>query len=73
MDNFLSSRQKITGNPAPKDAHLPGQENPGLSNVEVLGGGANQAKVELVTEAGIIKSIIVTCKCGERTELKCHY
>lgn len=73
MENFLSSRKKISADAAPKDAQRIGEDNHGMTKVEVAGGDQNQAKIELVTEGGTIQSIIINCKCGERIELKCHY
>jgi hypothetical protein len=33
----------------------------------------NQVKVEAVEEQGVVRSIIVTCSCGERIEVHCGY
>ncbi len=73
MENFLSSRKKISGESLPNEAQRPSQENQGMTKVEVAGTGDNQPKIELVTENGVIRTLIVNCKCGERIELKCHY
>lgn len=73
MENFLSSRKKVSGENSPADAQRPSASNQGMTQVEVAGTGENQPKIELVTENGTVRTIIVNCKCGERIELKCHY
>jgi hypothetical protein len=32
-----------------------------------------QVKVEAIEEQGIVRSIVVTCACGERIEVHCGY
>ena len=73
MDNFLSGRKKLSANQLPAEAHLPSGANTAFAKVEVVSATAGEPKVELVTEKGLIQAIVITCKCGERVELKCHY
>ena len=73
MQNFLNSRQKMSSEATPTGAYKPSDENMGLVKVEVVSSGKDEPKVELITESGVIRTIVVTCKCGERIELKCHY
>jgi hypothetical protein len=73
MQNFLTSRKKASGESRPKESYTSSAENPQLSNIEVVHAAANEPKVELVNENGVVRTIVITCKCGERIELKCHY
>jgi len=73
MQDFLSGRKKVNSQNAPKDTTVPGNSNPSLANVQAITAEEGEPKVELVSENGQIKNIIVTCTCGKRVELKCHY
>jgi len=73
MQNFLSGRKKATGSKLPDNVVVPSAENSQIQSVEVISKGGNEPKVELITQNGQIEKIIVTCNCGQRVELKCHY
>lgn len=73
MQSFLTNRQKISADKIPSEAFVLARENPDIAKVEVVSSADGQPRVELVTEGGVIRTIIVTCRCGERVELKCHY
>lgn len=73
MQNFLTSRKKVSGETVPPHAVVMPHTNQGISNVELVNGSAQEPKIELMTEGGIIRTIVINCKCGERIELKCHY
>ena len=73
MENFLSGRKKVSAEKLPAGAYQLSSDNSSLSKLEVVSSNAGEPKVELITEKGSVQAIIITCKCGERIELKCHY
>lgn len=73
MQNFLSGRKNVSAEKLPANSFKISSDNTDFTKVEVVNAGTELPKVELVTDGGSIKAIIVTCKCGERIELKCHY
>lgn len=82
MDSYLSDREQLGKTPKPK---APAQLQPpakGLGELslpeaedaerkETCGEGGS--KVAYVTEAGRVTKIVVTCQCGQVTEIDCKY
>ncbi len=73
MENFLKGRKKLLSRGGQPSGTFASEENAHFQKVEVISNEPGKPKVELTTEQGVISSIIVTCKCGERIELKCGY
>lgn len=73
MQDFLSGRQKMNSSKNPVNAIVPDSQNGSLSNIQAITAEEGEPKVELVSENGQVQRIIVTCNCGKRVELKCHY
>ena len=72
MKSFLSSRERMAADKMPSGSvKLSNEDGKGVS--QVVSSDPNGAKVELISEKGVVQKIIVTCKCGERVELKCEY
>ena len=82
MDNFLSGRERIGGVPKPKDEaqllppgalqKLQGEPDPEKTvSSECEGDGGS--KVQYVSQDGQVVKIVVTCACGQVTEIDCRY
>ena len=70
MQNFLDGRQKMHSEKLSSCVVSLADE---VKSAQAEGCVKDGAQVELVTEKGVVQKIIVTCKCGERVELKCKY
>lgn len=81
MDSYLSGRERLGDSPKAK-------ESPQLKPSSALGDlvlpqagdtelnedcGEGGSRVAYVTEAGRVTKIVVTCKCGQVTEIDCRY
>ena len=83
MENFLSGRENLGDQPKQSKAKSP--ERPGLgqeweelsqeSEDAVLNEekGEGGSRVSYVTEEGRVTKIVVTCACGQVTEIDCDY
>ncbi len=81
MDNFLSGREHVGKTPKAKEqskiaptAALHALKAPIDSDAEsheVCGEGGS--KVQYVMEDGRVSKIVVTCACGQVTEIDCRY
>lgn len=81
MDSFLSGREHLGDKPKPKDAlsiapqalgKLQNSDSGEAAEVsEECGEGGST--VQYVSEAGKVVKILVTCKCGQVTEIDCKY
>ncbi len=82
MDNFLSGREQLGDQPKPKEEEtllpegalekLQLPENEGECQVEESEGESG-SRVAYVTEEGRVTKIVVTCSCGQVTEIDCAY
>jgi len=82
MDSYLSGREQLGESKKSKDSLQLSAPTEGLEQLamppaedraenEVCGEGGS--KVSYVTEEGRVTKIIVTCKCGQVTEIDCQY
>lgn len=83
MESFLKGRKKekklhsfaVSGNGLTESAVclqaevLPEEPHPSPTGNEA----AHSPKVEVVSEDGRVNRIVITCVCGQRTELVCEY
>lgn len=80
MDSFLSGREKVGDKPKPADKPQLGPKALGElpappaadSDVQDLCGSGGSS-VQYVTESGRVTKIVVTCACGQITEIDCEY
>lgn len=72
MKSFLSDRPRV---PAPSTpAPSPSALAPAPGGVTVrAASGSHASTVECVREGDRITRLVVTCSCGERTEIDCLY
>jgi len=72
MKSFLQGR-KVSDTPALKATRAPGPS--GLSSAAGVPGGAagSGPNIEVVKEGNKVIRIVITCACGERTEVECLY
>jgi hypothetical protein len=84
MDDFLIGREVVSRTESDQTAPeatvtLPPleQASPGLSGPETASPqcetGAHGTRVETVVEGGRVTRLIVTCTCGNVTEIDCRY
>jgi len=87
MEDFLSGREKLGGAPGAASKPrkpAPGSLPPGLgklqppeadpaSREEAQCEGEGGSKVQYLTENGRVVRIVVTCACGQVTEIDCAY
>lgn len=83
MDNFLSGREHLGDSPKPKDeaALVSPEVLEKLKSGEITAPntevkeeqGKCGSKVEYLSENGQVTKIIVTCSCGQVTEIDCEY
>ena len=85
MKSFLEGRPQVSRREAPLSrggSQLPafGAGSPVASHAPIPISADSAArrdpcekKVETVTQAGVVQTIIVTCSCGERIEVHCGY
>ncbi len=83
MDNFLSGRENLGDQPKQSDGQS--RKRAGLdqefaditpeSEDAVLneGKGEGGSRVSYITEEGRVTKIVVTCSCGQVTEIDCDY
>ncbi|MGK0237899.1 MAG: hypothetical protein ACI92G_001363 [Candidatus Pelagisphaera sp.] len=82
MDSFLSGREHVGDQPKPKEVSSDASkgvlgdfqlqeamENAQLEEVT----GESGSRVSYVMEEGCVKKIVVTCACGQVTEIDCKY
>lgn len=82
MESFLSGREKFGDLPksdeesrsslpegALEDLQLPDSENTEMVEEE----GKHGSRVSYVMEEGRVVKIVVTCSCGQVTEIDCKY
>ena len=83
MDSFLSGREHVGDQPKPKE-NPAGDASPGAFGDFRLQQAAENAQMEevtgesgsrvsYVTEEGRVTKIVVTCDCGQVTEIDCKY
>lgn len=80
MDSYLSGRERLGDSPKPKSpAQLQTQPLGKLAIPEAADAqrkeecGQGGSKVSYVTENGRVSKIVVTCNCGQVTEIDCQY
>ena len=83
MDNFLSGREHLGDQPKQSQAHSRKRTglNQELANITpesedvVLNEekGEGGSRVSYITEEGRVTKIVVTCSCGQITEIDCDY
>lgn len=83
MDNFLSGREHLGDQPKQSKANSREragfnqefEEKPQESENAVLNEekGEGGSRVSYVTEEGRVTKIVVTCACGQVTEIDCDY
>ena len=84
MDDFLIGREVISrSNPDQTASEAPvtlpplEHASPGLSGPEIASAqsetGAHGTRVETVVERGRVTKLIITCTCGNVTEIDCRY
>lgn len=82
MDSYLSGREQLGESKKSKDSLKLSQTSDSLGQLtipptgeveekEVCGEGGS--KVAYVTENGKVTKIVVTCNCGQVTEIDCKY
>ncbi len=74
MKSFLSDRPRVPAPGSPRE--VPPALSPAARAAAPAcsaGGPARPASVETVREGDRVVRIIVTCACGERTEIDCLY
>ncbi|MBK1878452.1 hypothetical protein [Pelagicoccus mobilis] len=82
MDSYLSGREQLGESKKSKDSLELSAPEAGLGQLamppaedraesEVCGEGGS--KVSYVSEEGRVTKIVVTCKCGQITEIDCKY
>lgn len=82
MDSYLSGREHLGESKKSKDSLQISAPSDGLEQLarppaedrsenEECGEGGS--KVSYVTEEGRVTKIVVTCKCGQVTEIDCQY
>lgn len=82
MDSYLSGREQVGESKKNKIPMQLGPSQKGLGDLalppsedaeekEVCGEGGS--KVAYVTEEGRVTKIVVTCNCGQVTEIDCKY
>ena len=82
MDSYLSGREQLGESKKMKDSLQLSASSEGLGQLsippsedreenELCGDGGS--KVAYVTEDGRVTKIVVTCKCGQVTEIDCKY
>jgi hypothetical protein len=82
MDSYLSGREQLGESKKKKDSmklspgpqglgQLAAPEPENREESEVCGDGGS--KVAYVTEDGRVSKILVTCNCGQVTEIDCKY
>ncbi|MCH6255849.1 hypothetical protein MLD52_04775 [Puniceicoccaceae bacterium K14] len=81
MDSFLSGREhlgekpkakeQLSLAPQPLDALQESDVDDSSELAEVC--GESGTKVQYVSEAGRVVKILVTCNCGQVTEIDCKY
>ena len=80
MDSYLSGRERVGDTPKPKEPTLLGPKVLGELAAPSAGDaalhedhGEGGSRVAYVTEAGRVTKIVVTCACGQVTEIDCRY
>lgn len=80
MDSFLSGRERVGDNPKSKeqDSLLPASLHqltapPAEDATMKEDCGEGGSKVAYITEEGRVTKIVVTCQCGQVTEIDCKY
>ena len=83
MDNFLSGREHLGDQPKQSQAQSPKrtglntefEDSSGESEDAVLNEekGEGGSRVSYITEEGRVTKIVVTCSCGQITEIDCDY
>ena len=82
MDSYLSGREQLGESKKSKDSmklpavsqgfgKLAAPESENVEESEVCGDGGS--KVSYVSEDGRVTKIVVTCNCGQVTEIDCSY
>ncbi len=80
MDSYLSGRERVGDSPKKRDS-LQLESNP-LGNLVVPADesavqseacGEGGSRVAYVSEGGRVVKIVVTCACGQVTEIDCAY
>lgn len=82
MDSYLSGREQLGGSKKSKDSMQISAPSEGFGQLaapapedqqetEVCGDGGS--KVSYVSENGQVTKIVVTCNCGQVTEIDCQY
>lgn len=82
MDSYLSGREQLGESKKSKDSMQLSSPSEGFGQLaippsedaqesEVCGEGGS--KVAYVTEEGRVTKIVVTCNCGQVTEIDCSY
>lgn len=81
MDSFLSGREHVGDKPKAKEQLSlspqilnkleEGGDEETTEHSEVCGDGGT--KVQFVNEGGRVVKIVVTCNCGQVTEVDCQY
>ncbi len=74
MKSFLSDRPRVPAPGAPREVPSALSPAAGASTPACSAGGPGRAaSVETVREGDRVVRIVVTCACGERTEIDCLY
>ena len=80
MDNFLSGREHVGKTPKSKDFPQIAPSTPlnslqsSMSEAEIHDDtGEGGSKVHYVMQDGRVVNIVVTCACGQVTEIDCRY
>lgn len=74
MKSFLSDRPRVPAPGSPRE--VPSALSPAAGVTAPLcsaGASGRSATVETVREGDRVVRIVVTCACGERTEIDCLY
>ncbi len=82
MDSFLSGREKVGDQPKPSESMEPSGSG-GLGDFQLKAPidssqleeecGESGSRVSYLKEDGRVTKIIVTCACGQVTEVDCKY
>lgn len=82
MDSYLSGRENLGDSKKSKDSLQISAPTDGLEQLSMPPSedrteseecGAGGSKVSYVSEEGRVTKIVVTCKCGQVTEIDCQY
>ena len=73
MENFLKNRTKIDKDNLPQKAETTVQKISLDKPILIEEPKQDEPKVEVISQDGVVKKILITCTCGQKIELQCNY